>query len=189
MFEMNIEYNLELKMKIKIPFVEINTSEECPCNTEKEYQIKLKCVKTRLHSKYIASISIAICVWIFSGKTAWSEGFVAQMSFAGTITSIILSVLAIIMSISGENKTESIKDKLEDTVKELDVIIKKMENANDISIENTRELKENINELSQKMTHIPDEMMDKFERKFKAEKGYEKDSNNISIGWVSNNEK
>lgn len=103
-------------MKIKIPFIEFD--DECPCHNFEEYEIKIKCIKTKLHARYLAAIAIGICIWQFAGTTD-SDAFIAQFSFASTIASIILSVLAIIMSITGEGKTEHIKDQLHESAKDI----------------------------------------------------------------------
>ena len=107
------------RMKIKIPFIEVQTDEKCPCNDYKEYELKLKCMRTKLHSKYIAFISIAIVIWIVATGEANTEQFSEWISFASTITSIILSVIAIILSITGEGKTDVVRDKIEEAVKKI----------------------------------------------------------------------
>ena len=47
--------------------------------------------------------------------------FFSHFSFASTVTSIILSVLAIFMSVTGESKTQAIRDRIEE---EADDIVK-----------------------------------------------------------------
>lgn len=61
---------------------------------------------------------IFVLIWAFSRKT--NEQFVAELTFAATVSSIILSIVAIFMSISGEAKTASIRDKIEKEAEEIE---------------------------------------------------------------------
>ena len=143
-------------MKIKLPFAEIETSKECPCSNYDEYEIKIKCIKAKLHGTYLLIIASIICVWLFSLLTYDHENFVGQMSFASTIASIILSVLAIIMSITGEGKTEHIKDQLEASAKE---IKKSQETVNDINKtikSNLQKVSEGMDSINKKIDSLPD---------------------------------
>jgi hypothetical protein len=78
--------------------------------------------KYKLHVRYIGIIALIITLGsvILAGYN--NDAFVGQFSFASTITSIILSVVAIWMSISGERNTNSIKDKVEDAVDDLNEV-------------------------------------------------------------------
>lgn len=141
-------------MKIKIPFVEIETEKECPCSSDKEYEIKIKCAKTKLHSKYLLIISALICIWLFSVLTYGDQNFVAQMSFASTIASIILSVLAIIMSLTGEGKTEHIKEQLESAAKDIKESQEKVSSINKTIEENLNKLTKDIDTMNEKIEHV-----------------------------------
>ena len=57
-------------------------------------------------------------LWLFTATK--DPSFASHFSFASTVASIILSVLAIFISISGEAKTQVIRDKIE---KEADDVI------------------------------------------------------------------
>ena len=116
-----------------------------------EFKIRLECEKPKLHSKYIACISIGIVVWLVETGKANTEEFSSWISFASTVASIILSVIAIIMSITGEGKTDAMRNQMEDTAKKLEVAAKAIENANKDNQENIKELKEN-NVLSIELT-------------------------------------
>ena len=116
-----------------------------------EFKIRLECEKTKLHSKYIACISIGIVVWLVETGKANTEEFSSWISFASTVASIILSVIAIIMSITGEGKTDAMRNQMEDTAKKLEVAAKAIENANKDNQENIKELKENILLLQEKI--------------------------------------
>lgn len=78
---------------------------------------------------------VLLIIWCFTSRT--EQDFVSHFSFASTVTSIILSVLAIFISVSGESKTQIIRDRIE-------------EEANDIT-ELTRRLENKIEELSNRI--------------------------------------
>ena len=60
----------------------------------------------------IVIINLAlIVIWLFTAHA--DNQFMAHFAFASTVTSIILSVLAIFMSISGEMKTQNLRDSIE----------------------------------------------------------------------------
>ena len=144
-------------MKIKLPIVEIETSKECPCFSYNEYELKIRCMKIKLHSMYLAVIATMICVWLFSIITCGNDGFVGQVSFASTITSIILSVLAIIMSITGEGKTEHIKEQLEATAKDIQETQRKVNEINKSVEVNLDKLAKGNDMLNEKIEHISED--------------------------------
>ena len=69
---------------------------------------------------------ILIIVWLFTERT--DSDFVEHFSFASTVTSIILSVLAIFMSVSGESKTQAIRDRIEQEADEIVDVTSRLEN-------------------------------------------------------------
>ena len=81
---------------------------------------------------------ILICVWLFTSSK--DEQFASHFSFASTVTSIILSVLAIFMSVSNESKTQTIREKIE---QEAETITKTAD-----------DLKTQITSLSGKMDYV-----------------------------------
>jgi len=83
-------------------------------------------------------ILICVIVWAFSRKA--NDKFVAEFSFAATISSIILSSIAIFMSITGESKTAVIRDRIE-------------KEADDIAKSNS-EMKDLIQQLSIKIEEV-----------------------------------
>lgn len=72
---------------------------------------------------------ILISIWIFTATK--DQNFFSHFSFASTVASIILSVLAIFMSVMGESKTEIIRDRIEQEAKEIVAVTKKFENNMD----------------------------------------------------------
>lgn len=88
----------------------------------------------------ICLIIILICIIIWALSTKANDQFVAEFSFAATISSIILSILAIIMSITGESRTAVLREKIE---KEADAIEKA-----------TDEMKKLLQELERKIDSV-----------------------------------
>lgn len=68
-------------------------------------------------------------LYLFSSFLCYNA-FVSQFSFAGTITSIILSIIAIWMSISGEQSTNEIRNKISDSTDSLLKTSKKIKRLN-----------------------------------------------------------
>lgn len=130
----------------------------CSCKDRNEFEIKLKCIKTTLHRNYIVCISVGILVWTLATGQANSAEFSSWISFASTITSIILSVIAIFMSISGENKTDHINRQIEEAVKQLNSITKEMNKINATSKENSKKFASSLKELDKKISSLPEEV-------------------------------
>ena len=154
---------------------------DSPCTNFEEYEIKIQCIKTKLHSRYIAVIAIGICIWQFSGISNGEE-FVAQFSFASTITSIVLSVLAIIMSISGEGKTEHIKDQLQESVKNINISQKKLKKINNTIVDNLEKLNQEISNLHTEIEKLPENVAQQVEDRFIKSKSSD---NNINVSAVN----
>lgn len=171
-------------MKIKIPFIEVQTDEKCPCNDYKEYELKLKCMRTKLHSKYIACISIGIVIWIIATGQANTEQFADWISFASTITSIILSVIAIILSITGEGKTDAVRDKIEEAVKKLEKTANDIENANSDSVKNINEVKREIVSLKESLKDIPGKTVEQMQVAYGLSNAQANTTQNSDKGWL-----
>ena len=178
-------------MRIKIPLVDIETGTECPCKNYDEYELKLRCMRTKLHSRYIACIATGIVVWLITTGTSSNEKFPELISFASTITSIILSVIAIIMSITGESKTDAMRNQMERTTKKLEDTVNTVEHANRENVGNIRELKENIKILEKKIENMPVEVTEvirQYEKTKHSEDDEVKKSINDNAVWVKKNE-
>ncbi|NNJ32659.1 hypothetical protein [Lacrimispora defluvii] len=74
------------------------------------------------------AVFIAFGCLVVAGSS--QESFVGQFSFASTITSIILSVIAIWMSISGDRTNNEIKDKMINATNRLDCVTCNIEKIN-----------------------------------------------------------
>ena len=149
-------------MRIKFPFVDIETNAACPCKNYDEYELKLKCMRTKLHCRYIACIATGIVIWLITTGTSSNEKFPELISFASTITSIILSVIAIIMSITGESKTDVMRNQMEETAKKLDVVTnelrKDMDTANGDIRNLISQLDKQIKILQDKVDKVPEQV-------------------------------
>lgn len=133
---------------------------------DNEYELKLKCVKTKLHCRYIVCISIGVVIWLLATGEANSEEFSSWISFSSTIASIILSVIAIIMSITGEGKTDEMRNQMQETIGKLEKTAESIDHANDQNIKNINELKSSIELLKQKIESLQgrtEEMLNRYE--------------------------
>ncbi len=114
--------------------------------------------KNKLHIKYIIAIAIIICFGSIILATYNQKAFVEQISFAGTVTSIILSVLAIWMSISGERTLNDIKSKIVESTERLSVTTINVEHLNNnyekMMDEQFKELKNFQTQLESLIGHV-----------------------------------
>lgn len=112
---------------------------------------------------------------------------------ASTVASIILSVIAIIMSITGEGKTDAIKNQMIETTQELKRMVKKVQKINTSVDESLQELKNGLTELQRKIDDVPDSTAKKLYSKEKKEINLvETKVNSIENdddGWRSLNDK
>lgn len=174
-------------MRIKIPLVDIEIDTKCPCSNDNDYELKLKCMRTKLHSRYIACIATGIVIWLIATGTSSNAKFPELISFASTITSIILSVIAIIMSITGESKTDAMRNQMERTTKKLEDTVNIVESANKENANNIKELKENIKILEKKIENMPGivtEVIKQYEKTKHSEDDAIKKSINDNAVWV-----
>lgn len=115
------------------------------------------------HRTYIIIMVIAVGLLIMALtiKTVSDTVFVAQVSFASTITSIVLSAIAIWMSITGERSTNEIKtrimdvtDRLSKTTSDAEGTNEKFKIISDKQMEGFQEITERMNEVLEKMDTI-----------------------------------
>lgn len=148
-----------------------------------EYNILLKNNCIKLHHRYITAISIGIVIWIVATGKANNQEFMNWISFASTVVSIILSVIAIILSITGERKTDYIRNEMQETAKQLNNLTNSLTEENKKYIEN---LEKNIEELSCVIKMIPEQTAQavnmKMEKNETSEVVYDKGAmDNISL--------
>lgn len=65
-----------------------------------------------LHAKYICGIVLSVALLCVVLSAYNHETFIAQFSFAGTVASTVLSIIAIWVSISKEKETAEIQGKI-----------------------------------------------------------------------------
>lgn len=99
----------------------------------------------------ILIIAIALIIVALTVKTANNTEFVGQVSFASTVTSIVLSVIAIWMSITGERSTNEIKDKVSNSVD-------KLNDTTNMSFNLTKQLEDMLDSQSIKYESIRQKM-------------------------------
>lgn len=160
-----------------------NKESECKCNDYNEYEMKLSCMKTKLHSRYIGCIAFGIVVWTLATGEANNAEFSSWISFASTITSIILSVIAIFMSISGENKTNTMRDKMEEASQRIEKTAKDIEASNRESAKNIDELRKEMDDLKLILENIPDKTAKKMEE-LSGVQNVEIKTQNSGKGWL-----
>lgn len=112
----------------------------------KDLSEKIKNEKNWLHVKYISGISIAVSAATIVAACYTNTKFVDQVSFASSISSIILSVIAIIMTIIGESKSDNTKDTLLNLSRELEIIVDNVKLSTD-KLEKAAINKDDIDEM------------------------------------------
>lgn len=125
------------------------------------YKAEIKYQKTKIHVLYLIIIAVILMVLSLAIALGGDTALNGQLSFASTFTSIILSAVAIFMSISGERKTDSIRDqlvetvfKLENTTNQVQVSNEKMQTDLKESIINANNLNEGIIELKKSISNV-----------------------------------
>lgn len=117
-------------------------------NKEDADKYKLKFEKMKLHCVYISGICIGISILVVINSAIGDDIFIGKLELAGTITSIILSVIAIIMSISGEGKTEAIRNQMAEIIKDLEKTVGMVNEIN-------ADVKTSMDELQKRIDKIP----------------------------------
>lgn len=113
----------------------------------KPAQSRPACEETCRHVRKMEFVNIGIviavsCVAILTILLAGDSNAFANISFASTVSSIILSVIAIFMSISGEVKVSNTKEKMDLTVGKLDEAIQQLEEYKTEMLQELAEQKE-----------------------------------------------
>lgn len=150
-----------------------------------QYESILKTEKGKLHSRYIAIICIAISVWLIASGSAKDAAFISQLSFASTVTSIILSVIAIILSITGESKTSMMQARMEDVVQNLETTAEQIAKISNSTEKNMSSLQDGIADLDSKIKNLPNQIGEQF--RMDAVSKNKKDQR-IRTEWLSNEE-
>lgn len=161
--------------------------------------------KLKLHIKYIIVIAVAL---LFGGivlATSNQNKFVSQISFGSTMTSIILSVIAIWMSISGERTTNDIKskisysaDRLSETTEKIEILNNNHTETLDKQLSELKDVKEQLSKIIQSVNHMEEQVSFMYNKKTAFETNTQdnnmSDTNkNIKLfcdvySWATNNE-
>lgn len=155
----SISYNYRSCVKLRKLRIKYLIKEDNRLLEEAEERIHI----LKLHAIYIAIIASMIGIIFLTGTLYNAEEFGKQISFAGTITSIVLSIIAIFMSIVNEGKNEYLKRQLENasiTLKEssdkLDINIKELESKVTGFSKNIEEIAEKVNSIKTELGEIHD---------------------------------
>ena len=109
--------------------------------------------KLSLHLKYIVGISFACICLVIILHCCQSTMFQNCISVSSTVTSIILSVVAIILSVTGERTTNEIRNKVADSVEQL-------EDCTEKSSQLTEELTKTIQQMNTLYSNVNDKICD-----------------------------
>ena len=169
----------------------IKTCKECEDSpkTLEEFKLKLENDRIRLHIKYICFIASAVLIWLIATGTAKDAEFPNWVSFASTIASIILSVLAIIMSITGENKSEVARNQLEETSKKIDSAVESMKEINANTIDNISSMKETLKLLDEKIEDMDLHIQEYAKLNKSVDVTVKNNFSNSNTRWGNRNEK
>ena len=116
---------------------------------------KIRCEKMKLHTMYICSIAIACAVLVIILRFCADSIFKNCISVSSTITSIILSVIAIILSVTGERTTNEIRNKVGDSVEQLEKCTNKSSTL-------AEELTESMQQLNELYKNMNEKIVDQF---------------------------
>lgn len=120
---------------------------------DQKQDYKEKYEKGKLHTRYRLIIAGILAVISVAFALGGNENALGQISMASTVSSIILSSIAIFMSISGENKLNYTHDKLVETSDRMSEITGHIEKANSM-LDST---------INQKLVRI-DDIFDRLEQ-------------------------
>lgn len=90
--------------------------------------------------KYCTAMLILCIVFVATFVMGKEDSILSYISFASTVTSIILSVLAIMMTLFAESKSDTVKGKLENFLDEIDKVS-----------DNTKNQADNLNNIYDQM--------------------------------------
>lgn len=122
--------------------------------------------------EYIIVIAVTL---LFGGivlATSNQNKFVSQISFGSTMTSIILSVIAIWMSISGERTTNDIKskisysaDRLSETTEKIEILNNNHTETLDKQLGELKDVKEQLSKIIQSVNHMEEQVSFMYNKK------------------------
>lgn len=123
---------------------------------EKDREIQ----KTREYNYVLWTVIVVLAIMLvnlFAQKTCNNETFVNQVSFASTLSSIILSVIAIIMTVISNDSISSLLHRfrdLHDEIKDVPTDLKKSLEVIDNSVSKLNEVQEGLSKLPEKLQSL-----------------------------------
>lgn len=124
-------------------------------NSKRQYsKNELTYEKMKLHVKYLFIISGIIFVIGISVGLGDNNNFSAEISMASTISSIILSAIAIVMSIYGENKNSYVQNKIIETADGLSDVIEQMKKIDNSILVNLEERLKELGNIENELRNV-----------------------------------
>lgn len=111
--------------------------------------------KLSLHLKYISGISFACICLVIILHCCQNTMFQNCISVSSTVTSIILSVVAIILSVTGERTTNEIRNKVADSVEQLEDCTEKSSLLTEELIKAVQQMNELYTNVNDNVSNIP----------------------------------
>lgn len=99
----------------------------------------------KLHMIYVLCIACFLGAVFLTEKLSDADRFGEMLSFAGTVSSIILSIVAIFMSINGEEKNDEIRREMSNSSNKLAETADRLENHLDNVLTQIEELEKRLN--------------------------------------------
>ena len=99
---------------------------------------------------------MVVSIWLFTSTT--DDTFFSHFSFASTVASIILSILAIFMSVMGEVKTQVIRDRIENETKEITNLTERLEKRMIDVLTKIKAIDDNTADIKAALTEHPDDV-------------------------------
>ncbi|AZV58353.1 hypothetical protein [Clostridium sp. AWRP] len=112
--------------------------------------------KLKLHIIYIIIISIVVIAIFITTSCYWNIKFVDEVSFAVALSSIILSIIAIIVTINGEQKSNNTKNKLENVSDNLVDVSRETKSKFEDAFDNLADVSQEINAAANRLNQIND---------------------------------
>ena len=127
----------------------------------------LKHEKLKLHMKYIIAIAVILSLGSIVLAAYDQEAFAGQVAFGATLTSIVLSVIAIWMSISGERATNDIRikigestERLSKTTKEIEILNGNYEKTIENQISELKNVQEQLTQITNSISNVEKQVSD-----------------------------
>ena len=135
---------------------------------DQKQDYKEKYEKRKIHTMYLCIIACILVVISLAFALGGDENALGQISMASTVSSIILSSIAIFMSISGENKLNYTHNKLIETSDRMSGITANIEHANslldgtiDQKLLKLDEISDRLEQIGQSVNNVEKEMLNK----------------------------